>query len=93
MKYEMCPVVNIYELKRELSFQYGADEAFDELESFLFDYNYANDSYQSFYLNELEIYEGHPWQDEKEIRIVNCVKALLQDAFPGHDRILIDMNW
>ena len=93
MKYEMCPVVSVYELERALILQYGANEAFDELASFLFNDDYANDSYKSFYFDELDVYEGHPWQDEEEIRITNCVKTFLQDTFPGHDRILIDVSW
>lgn len=93
MKYEMCPVVSVYDLERALTLQYGANDAFDNLASFLFGDDYANDSYKSFYFDELDIYEGYTWQDEEYIRIVNCVKTFLQDAFPGHDKILIDISW
>ncbi len=94
MKYEMCPVVSIYALEEALTAQYGANEVFcGELTPFLFGDDFMNDSYKSFYIDELEVYEGKSWQDEEEIRIINCVKTFLQDTFPGHDRILIDVSW
>jgi hypothetical protein len=94
MKYEMCPVVNPDELGRALTLQYGENEAFNDIVSFLFDDDdYENGSYKSFHFDELDVYEGYSRQREEYIRIINCMKTFLQDTFPGHDMILIDVNW
>lgn len=93
MKYEMCPVVSPYELGRALTLQYGENEAFNDIVSFLFGDDCENGSYKSFYFDELDVYEDHPRLYEEYIRIVNCMKTFLQDTFPGHNMILIDVSW
>lgn len=94
MKYEMCPVISIYDLEEALVAQYGTNEIFcGELTPFLFGDDYMNDSYKVFYFNELDVYEGKSWQDEEHIRIMNCVKTFLQDVFPNCKKVLIDVSW
>ena len=92
MKYEMCPIVSVYDLERALNLQYGEDFC-NELSFMLFGDDYYNDSYKSYNFEELEVYEGKIWQDEENIRFENCVKTFLQDAFPGHTRVLINVSW
>ncbi len=92
MKYEICPVVNVYDLEKALNLQYG--EGFcDELSSMLFGDDYYNDSYKAYSFDELETYEGENWQDEDHIRFENCVKTYLQDIFPNYSKVLIDVSW
>lgn len=92
MTYELRPVINISELENEMFLQYGID-CRGELASFLFDDNYINDCYKSFYFNELEVFEGKSWQNEEQIRMTNCVKTILQDSLAGYNSCLIDVSW
>ena len=72
MKYEMMPVISIYDLEAVLLAQYDIN-CTGELASFLFGYSYDNDSYKSYWFAEMEEYTGKPWQDEESIRIENCL--------------------
>lgn len=93
MKYEIRPVVDIDELKKALELQYGPDFMDDyELRIFLFADEYANDCYKSYFFGNLEEFTGKIWQDEEYIRKENCIKTFLQDCFPNHTRVLINMG-
>lgn len=95
MKYEMMPVVTAKTLYDAVVAQYGpafSDEV-DDIASFLFDDYYQNDSYKSYGFKSFLTYEGHFWEDENQIRLENCVRSVLQDAFPNYDAVLIDVSW
>ena len=95
MKYEMMPVVTARVLYDAVVAQYGpafSDEV-DDIASFLFDTDYQNDSYKRYGFKDLLTYEGHFWEDENQIRLENCVRSVLQDAFPNYEAVLIDVSW
>lgn len=95
MKYEMMPAFWVGDLEDALIAQYGK-EFMDEvghLRSFLFGENYMNDVYVKYWFDEIEEYTGEVWQDEKQIRLENCIKTFLKDLFPDHSYVLIDVMW
>lgn len=87
----MMPVVDVDELERAVNAQFGCE--IDEMRNLLFDDDYNNDSYQSFWYGQMEVFEGYNWQDEEKIRLRNLVRAYLQDTIPDHDRVLVDVSW
>lgn len=95
MKYEMMPVVDVYELEDVLKAQYGPDIMGDNdfLANLMFYDNYCNDCYKSYYFKCDEIYEGKSWQNEEHIRILNCLNSILRDTFPNHERVIVDVSW
>lgn len=102
MRYELYPVIDIYDLEDGLKAQYGK-EFFDSLcpdhfgngnlRGFLFGDHYMNDIYCSFYYGSLDEYTGASWQDEDDINKRNCVKAYLQDTLPNWEMCLISVAW
>ena len=92
MKYEMVPVISIYDLETALLAQYNIDLT-GELASFLFDNSFTNDSYKSYWFAEMDEYIGESWQHEERIHIENCIRSILQDTLPGYERCLIDVSW
>lgn len=83
-------VVDVFQLERDLELQFGQD--FGELANLLFGNNYSNYSAKKFNLED-EVYEGYSWQDEDDISRRNLVRAYLQDIFPGHKYVFIDVSW
>ena len=95
MKYDMMPVIEAGNLQDALELQFGPEVMGDNdiLARILFSESYGNDCYKSYYFRDMEVYEGKSWQDEEHIRIRNCVNSILQDLFPDHERVLIDVSW
>ena len=91
MKHKMVPAIDCEELRKAVNQQYNIE--IEDIPSLLFDDNYMNDCYKSYYLNEQEQYSGFSWQNEETIRLKNCVNAFLTDAFPNVDYVLIDVSW
>ena len=101
MKYEMRPVIDIWDLQEALELQYG-EEFTDQyggtahgLCGFLFGDDYMNDCYKS-HLLEIEEFDpvNCPWQNEIHITIMNCINTFLLDILPtGTERVLIDVSW
>lgn len=87
----MMPVVDVDELEDAVNVQFGC--AITEMRNLLFSDDYDNDSYQSFWYGQMEVFKGYPWQDEERIRLRNLVRAYLQDTIPDHDRVLVDVSW
>ena len=87
----MMPVVDADELERAVNAQFGCEIC--EICNLLFGDNYTNDSYQGFWYGELEVFHGHSWEDEEEIRLRNLVRAYLQDTIPDYSRVLVDVSW
>ena len=83
-------VVDAFQLEQDLELQYGQD--FSELAELLFGDNYSICCAKKLNLEE-EVYEGYSWQDEDDISRRNLVRAYLQDIFPGHKYVFIDVSW
>lgn len=101
MKYEMMPVIDIWDLHKAIVLQYGQEFANEYggnahgLCGFLFGDDYMNDCYKSHYL-EIEEFDpvNKPWQNEQHIRLMNCINQYLLDVLPeGTQRVLIDVSW
>jgi hypothetical protein len=90
--YKMFPVVEIYDLEKELKTQFDVDIE-GELRNILFYDNYQNDCYKSYYFEDDEEFHGDAWEDEEHIRIRNLVNAYLRDTLPDYSRVLIDVTW
>lgn len=95
MKYKMAPSFWVGDLEEALTIQYGKEfmNEVGYLRNFLFGDNYMNDVYVKYWIDEIEEYTGEEWEDEKQIRLENCIKTFLKDIFPDHDYVLIDVMW
>lgn len=89
--YTMMPVVDADELQDAVNMQFGCE--ITDMRNLLFSDDYSNDSYQSFWYGQMEIFEGRSWQNEEQIRLRNLVRVYLQDTIPEHDRVLVDVSW
>ena len=89
--YTMMPVVDADELEEAVNTQFGCE--IDDIRNLLFDDEYNNDSYMSFWYGAMEVYQGRIHQNEERIRLRNLVCTYLQDVIPDHDRVLIDVSW
>ena len=89
--YTMMPVVDADELQDAVNAQFGCE--ITDMRNLLFSDDYSNDSYQSFWYGQIEVFEGRSWQNEEQIRSRNLVRAYLQDTIPEHDRVLVDVSW
>ena len=89
--FTMYPTVDYITLQDAVNLQFGTD--IDNLCALLFSDNFTNNSYKSFYYDEMEVFEGYHWQDEEDIRLRNLVRAYLQDVFPDYNCVLIDVSW
>ena len=89
--FTMYPVVDCIILQEAVNLQFGTD--IDNLCALLFSDDSTNGSYKSFYYDEMEVFEGHPWQKEEDIRLRNLVRAYLQDVLPDYNCVLIDVSW
>ena len=90
--YIMHPVVNASDLEKAVNTQF--DVEIEEIRSLLFDDEYQNDCYKSFYYADMEEYQD--WMgdvDEEAIRLRNLVRAYLQDTIPDYTSVLIDVSW
>ena len=92
MKIEMKPTIDISSLEDELKLQFDIDVE-GKLSTILFEYDYSNNCYKSYYFADDYEYTGQPWEKEERIRVTNCVNAILRDLLPVEDRILIDVSW
>lgn len=107
MKYEMVPVIDIYELHDEIEKEFP-DVDFEPrrldggLGSILFGDNYCNDCYKRFSFEDGPMdynYTPHEtdleynYQREREITIYNYAVAILEKHFPNHKEVLIDLSW
>ena len=90
--YTMYPVIDAWDLEKAVNAQFNAE--ISEIRNLLFDDNYQNDCYKSFYYADMEKYED--WMgdvDERAVRYRNLVRAYLQDILPDYAYVLIDVSW
>lgn len=88
----LYPVVDAWDLEKAVNAQF--DVEIDEIRNLLFDDDYQNDCYKSFYYADMEEYQD--WMgdvDEEAIRLRNLVRAYLQDTIPDYTSVLIDVSW
>lgn len=75
MTFEICPVMDIWDLTKEL-FNAGIieNDAAAELADYLFGDSYMNDTYKSFYVHEEydEEYTDERWQNWDNIQKEQC---------------------
>ena len=90
--YTMFPVVEIYDLEKELKIQFDVDVE-DELTEILFGDNYSNDCYKTYYFEYDEEFHGYAWENEEHIRIRNLLNDYLRDILPNYNSVLIDVTW
>ena len=95
MKYKMVPHFWVDDLEKELLNRFGHEfmKKVDDLRMFLFDDRYMNDVSVDYNIDELDVYEGREWQDAERIELENTIKLFLQEMFPGHSYVLIDVMW
>ena len=91
MEIRMLPVIDADELERAVNQQFNCE--IKEISVLLFDTDFYNDCYKSFYFGQMEEYKYPVWQNEEEIRLRNLVRAYLQDVIPDFDHVLIDVSW
>lgn len=96
MKYTMVPHFWVDDLEKELRKNFGDDFMMivDDLRMFLFDDRYMNDVSVELNIKDLDDFYGDD-DVETVIRINACnrIKLFLQDMFPGHEYVLIDVMW
>ena len=90
--YTMYPVIDVTDLEDAIRIQFGVDVE-GEMRNILFDDDYMNDCYKSYFFADDEEYTGASWQNEEHIRIRNLVNAYLRDILPDYERVLIDVTW
>ena len=88
--FTMYPVVDYSALQDAVNLQF--DTYIDDICKLLFDDDYANNSYKSFYFDEMEVYNGYFWENEEDIRLRNIVRAYLKDILPNYEYVLIDIS-
>lgn len=94
MKYEVLPVISVYDLQDAMVEQYGNDFRVHELRQIMFGDQYMNDVYKRYSWEDGFIeYTGAWWQNEEHIRLENCIISFLADAFPMHKEVLVDVSW
>ena len=84
--HDLVPAVQLDDIENAL---YDAGiEVKEDLRLFFFYDNFMNDVYKPLYIKE----DSDPeWDDNAELR--NKIYALLREAFPNHDTILVDVSW
>ena len=96
MKHKNAIEINIYDLYDALVLQYGPEFKNDvdcgDLRNIMFGDIYMNDSYKKFYIDEdIPEEEFDAWNGIAPI--YNAIITFLQDSFPNHDYVLVDISW
>lgn len=84
--HDIVPAVQLDDIEDAL---YDAGiEVKESLREFFFGDSFSNDVYKALYIDE----DSDPkWDDNAELR--NKIYALLREAFPNYDTILVDVSW
>ena len=94
MKYEILPIIDIYDLMDALVDQYGNDFRTHELRQIMFGDQYMNDVYKRYSWEDGPAeYTGESWQNEEHIRLENCIIAYLADTFPRYKEVIVNVAW
>ena len=98
MKYTMMPVIKVADLREELIAQHGSDflNQNDNLRRILFDCDFCNDSAKKLHIWDTEEWDDsfleYEWFNERHWHIHNCTLFLLQELFPDHKYVMIDIT-
>lgn len=92
LKFYMAPVFWVDDLADVMK-ELHPEEDWNNLRWIMFEDQYMNDVYVSFYFDDPWEYTGEEWQDEKRCRMLNQVRDYLMEKFPGEKRVLIDVMW
>ena len=96
MEHKNAIELNIYDLYDALALQYGEEFKEDmdhyDLRNLMFGDVYMNDSYKKFCIDEeIPEEEFDAWNGIAPI--CNAIITFLQDSFPNHDYVLVDISW
>jgi hypothetical protein len=87
----MAPTVGANDLEDAVNAKFGC--GIEDIRRLLFDDDYNNSCYKTFWYDEDEVYTGSIYQDEEEIRLRNLVCAYLRDVLPDYCCVLVDVSW
>ena len=93
MEIKMMPVIDSFSLSEALDEKYNWDLDVCDICKLMFDDDYCNYSYKSFWFKEDEVYEGYTWQSELNIKYTNMIKRYLRELLPNYDKVLVDVSW
>lgn len=94
MKYEILPIIDIYDLQDAMVAHYGNDFRTCEIRQIMFGDNYMNDVYKRYSWEDGPVeYTGASWQNEEHIRLENCIISYLADTFPKYKEVLVNVAW
>lgn len=93
LKYEMVPVVDVYDLQDEIIETFGSEIMEDKslLTSPIF-YECGNDSYQTYWYDEDPPYSENE-EEEKDNQLQRCINTILRKNFPNHTSVLLAISW
>lgn len=95
MNIERRPIIDISDLEREVIAQHPeveSDIKNYEIREIMFDDDYDNDCYKSYFFDE-DVEYKYPWQNEEKIKIENIIRACLREVLPDEDHVIIDVSW
>lgn len=91
MRYKIVPCLRVGDLEKALEAQYGPEfiqeihDRHNDICQLMFGECFMNDVCCKYYIDKLEDYKGHSWQDEDHIRLENCIKTFLRNTFHSSD--------
>ena len=91
IRVENMPVVNIYNIRKELM-ERGVESMYlHKLRRLMFDDRFMNDVYVSYYIGD-DVCEEY-YDDEGDARVVQMIIDILREACPDNDAVLVDVSW
>lgn len=95
MNIERRPVIDIIDLEEEVIARHPeleSDIENYEIREIMFNDDYNNDSYKSYFFGE-DVEYKYSWQNEKKVKIENVIRAYLREVLPDEERVIIDISW
>ena len=91
IKEKWMPVVDVSDIEAELRVK-GVDRKYaDNVRNMLFDDQYINDVYVSYYIAD-DVCEEY-YCDKEETKVIQMVLDMLREVYPNSDRVLVDVSW
>lgn len=91
IRVENMPVVNIYNIKKELMESGVESKYLNKLRQLMFYDRFMNDVYVSYYIDD-DVCEEY-YDDKGEAKVVQMIIDILREACPNSDRVLVDVSW
>lgn len=95
MNIERRPVIDVIDLEHEVIARYPeleSDIEHYEIREIMFNDDYNNDCYKSYFFGE-DIEYKYSWQNEAKVKIENIIRAYLREVLPDEERVIIDVSW